>query len=101
MTFRATNVFEVAPANVEEFVALLPEARTIIDKNGGANLRLFQTTVAGPNTGIIRASVEFDSMAAFGAYSDAIAADADFAALTQKAFALGTLTATAVSTELG
>ena len=65
MTVRGTNVFEVAPANLQAFVGLIPEARTISEKNGGANFRVFQTTVAGPNTGSILASVEFDNMAAY------------------------------------
>jgi hypothetical protein len=101
MTVRATNIFEVAPENVEAFTALIPEARTTYEKLGATNLQVFQMTVAGPNTGVIVGSVDFDSMASFGAFVDASAGDADFLALQGKAFALGTLNASVVGTELG
>ena len=101
MTIRGTNIFEVAPENMEAFIALIPEARALIEKNGGANVRVFQTTVAGPNTGRILGSVEFDSMAAYGAYSDTAAADPELQALQQKAAGLATVVSTIVATELG
>ncbi len=101
MTVRATNIFEVAPENVEAFTALIPEARTVYEKLGATNLQVFQMTVAGPNTGVIVGSVDFDSMASFGAFMDTAAADPDFLALQGKAFALATLNASVVGTELG
>ncbi len=101
MTVRATNIFAVAPENMEAFVGLIAEARTIYEKLGATNLQVFQLTVAGPNTGLIAGSVDFDSMASFGVFMDASASDPDFLALQGKAFALATLNASVVGTELG
>ena len=90
MAVRQTNIFEVAPENMEAFVALIPEARALIEKHGGS-VRVWQATVAGPNTGNILGQTELDSMTAYGAFTDALNADPDFQALAQKAAALGTL----------
>ena len=100
MAVRATNAFEVAPANLADFIALIPEARAIIEKHGGTNLRVWQAAAAGPNVGRIGGEVEFADMAAYGAYFDAISADPDFIALQQKAASIGTLILSAVSVEL-
>ena len=36
MAVRQTNVFAVAPENMEAFIALVPEARALIEKHGGS-----------------------------------------------------------------
>ncbi len=100
MAVRQTNVFAVAPENMEAFIALVPEARALIEKHGGS-LRVWQATVAGPNSGNLLGQTELDSMTAYGAFTDALNADPDFMALTQKGAALGTLVSVILSTELG
>ncbi len=82
----------------EAFTALIPEARTIIKKHG-ADLRVWQTTIAGTNTGQLVAQTEYESNAAQGAAADSISADPDVLALQQKAAPLGTLVNVMLATE--
>jgi len=53
---------EVAPKDVDGYMAQLKEAQTIVGKLGLSGFRVFQSTAAGPQTGSIIISVESKDM---------------------------------------
>jgi hypothetical protein len=86
--------FQVMPGKGEEFQAVLADGIGIAMKNGAPASRVWQVTVGGPTTGTVVVTTEYESMAAYGAFVDKVAADPDWQALTGR---MSTLAVVSVS----
>jgi len=77
--------FQINPGKNQEFNAQVAEAKKIQERLGG-RVRVWQATMAGPNSGFISYVIEHDNLAAFATFSDKLAADADWLAFVAKTF---------------
>ncbi len=86
------------PGKREEFQAALADGIGIAVKHGAPPSRVWQVTVGGPTTGTVVVTTEYESMAAYGAFADKVAADPDWQALTGRMSTLAVVS-TSVATE--
>ena len=94
--------FRITQGKAVEFNAQVAEAKKIQERLGG-RVRVWQATAAGPNTGLVSYVIEHKDMAAFAAFSDKVATDAQWLAFTAKIFTAnpsGTLISGALATEI-
>ncbi len=84
MSVRGVVTYEVPPEQTQDFLNLSKEAIGHIGRLGGKNIKLFQALVAGPNTGQVVLTVDFDDLAAWGTFNQTFNADRDAQALVQK-----------------
>lgn len=94
--------FRITPGRNEEFNKQVAEAKGHHERLGG-RVRVWQATVAGPNTAIVSYVIEHKDMAAFAAFSDKVTTDAQWLAFAAKVFTAnptGTLVSGALATEI-
>ncbi|MEN8184315.1 MAG: hypothetical protein ABFS46_17450 [Myxococcota bacterium] len=65
---------DVAPTNVDAYVAELGELQGLLSKAGLSPIRVWQSTLAGPNTGTIAITIESKNLAGFAANTGKIQA---------------------------
>ena len=101
MAVAQVTQFQISPGRNQEFNAQVAEAKGHHERLGG-RVRVWQATVAGPNTGLVSYVVEHKDMAAFAAFSDKMGTDAQWLAFVAKIFTAnptGTLVSSALATE--
>lgn len=94
--------FRVTPGKNQEFNAQVGEAKKLQEKLGG-HVRVWQATMAGPNSGLVSYVIEHENLAAFAAFSDKLASDAAWLAFVAKAFVAnpaGTLLSAVLANEI-
>ncbi len=75
--------FRIIQGKNQEFMANVAEARKIQEGLGG-RVRVWQGTMAGPNTGVVTYTIEHDDLAAFAAFTDKLLADSAWQAFAAK-----------------
>ena len=68
MAVRSVSIFQLHPGKRQQFLKDAAEAKNILERLG-AGWRAAETTIGGPNTGNLIVALEFDDMAAFGAFT--------------------------------
>lgn len=94
--------FRISPGKNQEFNAQVDEAKKLQEKLGG-HVRVWQATLAGPNSGLVSYVIEHENLAAFAAFSDKLSADAAWLAFVAKAFVAnpaGTLISAVLANEM-
>jgi hypothetical protein len=76
MIVRAWNL-RPRPGRYDDAIGLITEGVKLADRHGARDIRLTQAATAGPNTGQLVVTCEFDNMAAYGAYLDDTLADVE------------------------
>ena len=69
---------DVEPASQDDYLAELKKAQAIFDRLGLPTFRVWQSTLAGPNTGGTIVGVEYENLAAFAAGTGKLQADAEW-----------------------
>jgi hypothetical protein len=77
--------FQINPGRQLEFMTLVGEAKGIHEGLGG-KVRVWNATIAGPDSGTVSYVIEHKDMAAYASFSDKMAADAKWLAFAAKAF---------------
>ncbi len=75
---RRVILFEVEPGQMNEFVKRQSQAMAIRKRLGVPASRIFQATLAGPNTNTVTIVIEHPSLAAFAANNAKLYADSEF-----------------------
>lgn len=75
MTVLLIDGLLVKPGRQTDLLAMVADLKPIIRANGGGRTRLMRIAVGGAESGAYYGEVEFESMAAFTAYSASIASD--------------------------
>ncbi len=75
---RRVILFEVEPGQMNEFVKRQSQALAIRKRLGVPASRIFQATLAGPNTNTVTIVIEHPSLAAFAANNAKLYADSEF-----------------------
>lgn len=95
--------FRIVQGKNQEFAAQVAEAKKLQERHGG-RVRVWQGTMAGPNTGLVSYVIEHDDMAAFAGFAQKLGADSEwlaFAAKTlQSANPTGALISAALANEI-
>ena len=65
------------PGRYDDAIGLITEGVKLADRHGARDVRLTQAATAGPNTGLLVLTCEFDSVSAYGAYLDDTLVDAE------------------------
>ena len=68
----------VEPGSQDDYLAELKKAGAIFERLGLPAFRVWQTTLAGPNTGGTVIGVEYENLAAFAAGTGKLQADAEW-----------------------
>jgi hypothetical protein len=58
------------PGRYDDAIGLITEGVKLADRHGAREIRLTQAATAGPNTGLLVLTCEFDSLTAYGTYLD-------------------------------
>lgn len=58
------------PGRYDDAIGLITEGVKLADRHGARDVRLTQAATAGPNTGMLVLTCEFDDLAAYGSYLD-------------------------------
>ena len=82
-TAQAPNVLQVVlvtvePMNQDAYLAELKKAQAIFDRLGLPAFRVWQATLAGPNTGGTIVGIEYDNLAAFAEGTGKLQADSEW-----------------------
>ncbi|MEZ4521359.1 MAG: hypothetical protein R3A46_06930 [Thermomicrobiales bacterium] len=70
--------YRLKPGGLEAARKLFAEGKDLILKHGASNVRIRRWVIGGDIAGIYQASIDFDSMEAFGDYWSSTAGDPDF-----------------------
>jgi hypothetical protein len=65
------------PGRYDDAVGLIAEGAKLATRHGARNIRLTQAATAGPGTGVLVLTCEFENLAAYGAYLDDTLADVE------------------------
>lgn len=65
------------PGRYDDAIGLITEGVKLADRHGARGIRLTQAATAGPTTGLLVLTCEFDSLAAYGTYLDETSMDAE------------------------
>ena len=65
------------PGRYDDSIGLITEGIKLADRHGAHDIRLTQAATAGPNTGLLVLTCEFDNLTAYGAYLDDTLDDAE------------------------
>lgn len=90
------------PGKLDSFMANLAKGSAVGARYGG-KVRWFQGAVAGPNSGVVIVTTEFESLAALGAAMDKANADPDWQAVLaegQSASPSATILGVSIMTEI-
>jgi hypothetical protein len=63
------------PGRYDDAIGLIAEGAKLADRHGARDIRLTQAATAGPSTGLLVLTCEFDNLAAYGAYLEDTMAD--------------------------
>ncbi|HYZ98046.1 MAG TPA: hypothetical protein VE575_04790 [Acidimicrobiales bacterium] len=63
------------PGRYDDSIGLVTEGVKLADRHGAGDIRLTQAATAGPNTGLLVLTCEFDNLTAYGRYLDDTLAD--------------------------
>ena len=102
MAVATITQFRINPGRNADFNAQVAEAKGHHERLGG-RVRVWQATAAGPNTGVVSYVIEHKDLAAFAAFSDKVATDAQWLAFAAKVFTAnpsGTLVSGVLATEI-
>ncbi|MDP9238220.1 MAG: hypothetical protein M3P30_12635 [Chloroflexota bacterium] len=77
--------FAINPGKNQEFMALAAEAKKIHERLGG-KVRIWNATLAGPDSGNVSYVIEHANIAAYASFSDKMGADAEWLKFVPKAF---------------
>ncbi|MGB2694820.1 MAG: hypothetical protein WBD55_06480 [Dehalococcoidia bacterium] len=91
--------FRIVQGKNQEFGTQVAEAKKIQERHGG-RVRVWQGTMAGPNTGLVSYVVEHDDLAAFATFNQKLAADAEWVAFAAKTLLSGNPTGNLISATL-
>ena len=69
MIVRSWNV-RPRPGRYDDAIGLITEGVKLAERHGGRQIRLTQAATAGPNTGLLVLTCEFENLAAYGQYVD-------------------------------
>jgi hypothetical protein len=58
------------PGRYDDAIGLIAEGAKLAERHGAGNVRLTQAAAAGPSTGLLVMTCEFDNLAAYGTYLD-------------------------------
>jgi hypothetical protein len=58
------------PGRYDDAIGLITEGVKLADRHGAREIRLTQAATAGPNTGLLVLTCEFDNLTAYGTYLD-------------------------------
>lgn len=58
------------PGRYDDSIGLITEGVKLADRHGAREIRLTQAATAGPNTGVLVLTCEFDNLTAYGTYLD-------------------------------
>jgi hypothetical protein len=58
------------PGRYDDAIGLITEGAKLADRHGAGTIRCTQAATAGPSTGLLVMTCEFDTVAAYGAYLD-------------------------------
>ena len=72
------------PGRYDDAIGLVTEGVKLAERHGGGQARVFQAAAAGPSTGHLVLTCEFDNLAAYGRYLDDMALDAEAHAYTHR-----------------
>ena len=67
MILRSWNL-RPRPGRYDDAVGLIAEGAKLAERHGARNVRLTQAATAGPSTGVLVLTCEFENLAAYGAY---------------------------------
>src|SRR5437763_333606 len=84
MAVISSAVGRVKPGRYEDFVSQALEASKLYERLGAETPRLFSAGVAGEAFGTWTFSTEFPTMEAYGTFSDALLADAEWQSFTMR-----------------
>jgi hypothetical protein len=65
------------PGRYDDAIGLIAEGAKLADRHGARNIRLTQAATAGPSTGLLVLTCEFENLAVYGTYLDETMADAE------------------------
>ncbi len=95
--------FRIIQGKNQEFMANVAEGKKIQERLGG-RVRVWQGTMAGPNTGVVTYTIEHDDLAAFAAFGEKLQADSDWQAFAMRTLGganpTGNLISAALATEV-
>jgi hypothetical protein len=63
------------PGRSDDAIGLIVEGAKLAERHGARDIRLTQAATAGPSTGLLVLTCEFDNLAAYGAYLEDTMAD--------------------------
>jgi hypothetical protein len=72
------------PGRYDDSIGLITEGVKLADRHGAREIRLTQAATAGPNTGLLVLTCEFENLGAYGAYLDDTLADAEAQAYSHR-----------------
>ncbi len=76
MIVRSWNV-RPRPGRYDDAIGLITEGVKLADRHGGRQIRVTQAATAGPSTGLLVLTCEFESLASYGQYVDDMMMDAE------------------------
>ena len=95
--------FRIVQGKNQEFTANVAEAKKIQERLGG-RVRVWQGTMAGPNTGLVTYTIEHDDLAAYASFTQKLQADSDWQAFAARTLGsanpTGNLISAALATEI-
>jgi hypothetical protein len=65
------------PGRYDDSIGLITEGAKLAERHGADAIRLTQAATAGPNTGVLVMTCEFDNLVGYGAYLDETLTDAE------------------------
>ena len=65
------------PGRYDDAIGLIAEGAKLAERHGARNIRLTQAATAGPTTGLLVLTLEFENLAAYGAYLDDTLSDVE------------------------
>lgn len=99
MAVRSISIFQPHPGRRQEFLKDAVAAKKMLERLG-ASWRIAETTIGGPNTGSIIVALEFNDMAAFGAFTQKAQGDSEWQAFQARVTGAADPTTTLVSRSL-
>lgn len=76
MIVRSWNV-RPRPGRYDDAIGLITEGVKLADRHGGRQIRVTQAATAGPSTGLLVVTCEFENLASYGQYVDDMMMDAE------------------------
>jgi hypothetical protein len=65
------------PGRYDDAIGLIAEGAKLAERHGARDIRLTQAATAGPTTGLLVLTLEFENLAAYGGYLDDTLSDVE------------------------